>query len=128
MATATVEQRNRDIVVGAIEAVKGGDADTFMAVLDPQVKIHEPPNLPYGGLYEGRESFLQIYEQVIKLADPTQIELISATADAERAVLLMTIPLLSGERFYVTEHWCLTNGLVTDVRVFWFEIPDFEQH
>ena len=128
MATTTVEQRNRDLVVGAIAAVKGGDVDTFMAALDPQVKIHEPPYLPYGGLYEGRDSFLQIYEQVTKLADPTQIELISATADAERAVILVTIPLLSGERIYITEHWCVTNGLVTDLRVFWFEIPDFEQH
>ena len=119
-------QRNRDIVLGALEAAKAGDIDTFVAALDPGAQLHEPAYLPYGGLYEGPEGFLRMFAEAAKVVDLAQIDLISATSDDERTVLLMTIPMLgSGERVHVTEHWCLKDGKVTDVRVFWFDIPEF---
>ena len=34
----------------------------------------------------------------------------------------MTVPLLAtGELMHITEHWRVDGGLVTDVRVFWFD-------
>jgi hypothetical protein len=125
MTTATVQQ-NRDLVLGALGAAKAGDINGFLNAMHAEVRIHEPSYLPYGGLYVGAARFLELFGEAAKVLDLANIELISATADDGRTVLLMTVPLLStGEVMYITEHWSVEDGLVTDVRVFWFGHPEF---
>ena len=124
--TTSLVKHNRELVLGALDAVKSGDIDGFMSVMHPDLSIHEPEHLPYGGIYKGGAGFLRLFAEAAKILDLSKIELVSATADESRTVLLMTVPLLStGETVHITEHWCVKHEWVTDVRVFWFEAPRF---
>ena len=126
--TATVTERNRALVLGALEAAKAGDMESFFKAMHPRIQIHEPAHLPYGGVYQGPDGFAELLVQALEVLDIGKLELISATADEERTILLMTVPLLAtGEVMHITEHWRVEGGVVTDVRVFWFDCPDFEQ-
>jgi hypothetical protein len=123
---ATAAQQNKDLVLGALAAAKAGDIESFFKAIHPRVQIHEPAHLPYGGLHEGPDGFVKLLAQALDVLDLGKLELISATADDERTILLMTVPLLAtGEVMHITEHWRVEHGMVTDVRVFWFDCPDF---
>ena len=117
-------QHNRDVVLGAIDAIKTFDVEGLLGAMHAEVTVHEPEYLPYAGIYHGAEGFHQLFAEAIKLVDVTSLEVLSATVDQERAVLLMTAELISTrERVHITEHWVLQDGKVVDVRVFWFELP-----
>ena len=123
----TAEQ-NKSIVVGALQSALNGDIDALLAVMHPEIRVHEPPYLPYGGVYEGTAGFLRLMGEATKYLDLAHAKLLAATADDMRTVLLMSVPLVGGgEPVHITEHWCLSHGLVTDVRVFWFDLPEVVQ-
>lgn len=120
----TVMETNRDLVVGALEAAQAGDMETFMAALHPEIEVLEPDYLPYGGTYRGHDGFLELLGKATALVDLPTMEILSAISDEERTVLLMKIKLLSnGDERYITEHWRIEDGLVREVRVFWFGLP-----
>ena len=124
-STVTTAKANRDLVVGAIAAAKSGNMEGFTAALHPDIEVHEPDYLPYGGTFRGAEGFLELFGKATEVLDFETMEVVSATADDERAVLLMTCNLLStGEQRHITEHWVIEDGLVRDVRVFWFGLPE----
>jgi ketosteroid isomerase-like protein len=127
MTTADVRaiaQLNKEVVLGAIDAIKTFDVDAFLDALHTEVTIHEPEYLPYAGVYHGADGFHQLFTEAVKLVDVSSLEVVSATVDEERAVLLMTAELISTrERVHITEHWVLVDGKVVDVRVFWFDLP-----
>jgi uncharacterized protein len=124
--TAALVQQNKNLVLGALGAAQSGDIAAFLSALHQDVRLHEPDFLPYGGLYEGPESFLAGIGAAGSVLDVAKAELLNASADETRTVLLMAVPLLStGECMHITEHWSVEDGLVTDVRVFWFEHPEF---
>jgi uncharacterized protein len=122
---STVAQSNRDLVVGAFEAAQAGRMDEFLGALHPDVEVHEPPYLSYGGTYRGRDGFLDLFGKATQILDFGTLKLVSATADEERTVMLMTCDLVSNsEERYITEHWRVEDGLIREVRVFWFSLPD----
>ncbi len=122
----TIAQRNKELVLGALKSAQAGDVDKYLSAMHPDVQIHEPSYLPFAGLYKGHQGFHELKAQTKKIVDVSRMEIVSATADEERVVLLMRIPLRgSEERVLVTEHWRIENGLVVEVLVFWFEVPEF---
>jgi ketosteroid isomerase-like protein len=125
MTTTTPQaERNRALVLGALAAVTKGDTETFLEAMHPELVVHEPDYLPYGGDFHGAEGFLHLLGEVAKLVDIGSLELVSAIADDDRVVLLMTVALRSsGERRHLTEHWLVEAGRVRDVRVFWSDLP-----
>jgi hypothetical protein len=117
-------QDNKQLVVGAIDSAKAGNIEGFLNVMHPEVVVHEPDHLPYGGTYHGRESLLEVVQKAAALVDLETLELTAVTADEERAVLLLKFQLLgTGEEMIGTEHWVIEDGLVRDVRVFWYGLP-----
>lgn len=122
---APTAESNKALVVGAVQAALGGDVESFFAALHPEVEVHEPPYLPYGGVYRGREGFAALFGEATKVLDLPSLTIDSVTADAEKVVLLMTARhIASGEDVIVTEHWRPEDGLIREVRVFWFSLPD----
>ena len=93
--------------------------------MHPELVVHEPGYLHFGGEHHGAEGFLGLFAEITKLVDVPTLELLSATADDERVVLLMTVELITnGERRYLTEHWRIEDGKVREVRVFWSDLPE----
>lgn len=120
----TTAEDNRALVLGALDAVTKGDIDTFLGAMAPDLVVHEPDYLPYGGEFHGATGFLELFGEIAKVVDVGSIELLSAIADDERVVLLMSVALVGGGgRRFLTEHWLVADGRVRDVRVFWSDLP-----
>jgi ketosteroid isomerase-like protein len=112
--------------MAAAQAAQAGDLPKFTGFLHPNVTLREPPYLPFGGTYHGPDEFIGVLAEASAYLDVTGFEVISIVAGEDRVVLLMSFPLRrSGERVEITEHWTVTDGLVTEVQVFWFSVPVF---
>jgi uncharacterized protein len=115
----------RDLVVSALDSLFANDLEGFFAQTKDDVQIIEPAYLPYGGTYVGREGFRDLGRKISKVLDMRSIELVSATGDDERTILLMTATLRnSGEQRYLTEHWVVEDNLIAEIRVFWSGLAD----
>ncbi|QUX26973.1 nuclear transport factor 2 family protein [Nocardiopsis akebiae] len=55
----TVTRTPADVVRGLYDALGRGDVPGVLAKLDPEVIVDEPTQLPYGGVHQGREVFVQ---------------------------------------------------------------------
>lgn len=108
----------------AIEAACRGEPDAFLGLLHPQVEVHEPSYLPFGGHYRGIDSVVPVIVEVSKLIDLDTLSLQSITADEDRVVVLETVSLTgNGQKVKVIEHWQLEDGLAREIDVFWSSLP-----
>ncbi|KAB1148828.1 nuclear transport factor 2 family protein [Streptomyces luteolifulvus] len=57
--TETVTESPADVVRGLYDALSKGDVPGVLAKLSPEVIVDEPIQLPYGGVHQGREVFVQ---------------------------------------------------------------------
>ncbi|GHH27510.1 nuclear transport factor 2 family protein [Streptomyces lanatus] len=55
----TVTESPADVVRGLYDALSKGDVPGVLAKLAPEVIVDEPNQLPYGGVHQGREVFVQ---------------------------------------------------------------------
>ncbi|MEU2375471.1 nuclear transport factor 2 family protein [Streptomyces misionensis] len=55
----TLEESPAQVVRGLYDALGKGDVPGVLAKLAPDVIIDEPAQLPYGGVHQGREVFVQ---------------------------------------------------------------------
>ncbi|MFE7720710.1 nuclear transport factor 2 family protein [Nocardia rhizosphaerihabitans] len=55
----TATQTPADVVRGLYDALSKGDVPGLLAKLDPEVIVDEPNQLPYGGVHQGHEVFVQ---------------------------------------------------------------------
>ncbi len=55
----TVTESPADVVRGLYDALGKGDVPGVLARLDPDVIVDEPIQLPYGGVHQGRDVFVQ---------------------------------------------------------------------
>ncbi|MDX2702016.1 nuclear transport factor 2 family protein [Streptomyces sp. PA03-6a] len=58
-ATETVIESPADVVRGLYAALSRGDVPGLLERLAPEVIVDEPNQLPYGGVHQGREVFVQ---------------------------------------------------------------------
>lgn len=55
----TVTQTPAEVVRRLYDALSKGDVPGVLANLDPEVIVDEPNQLPYGGVHQGREVFVE---------------------------------------------------------------------
>lgn len=108
----------------AIEAAVRGEADAFLGLLHPQIEVHEPPYLPYGGHYRGVDSVLPVIAEAAKVVDFATLNLQSIIADDEQVAVVETANLTgSDQQVKVIEYWQLEDGLIRQIDVFWSNLP-----
>ena len=112
---------NKQIVRGAYEGMATGDAQAFLGVLDPEVEVHEPPFLPYGGTHRGIEGVIAFLKQAAPLMRPGGLVVEDLIADGDTVVATLTLGLRNGADAQITEVWTLRDGKAVDLRVFWFD-------
>lgn len=77
------------IVEQVFEALGRGDLAEATKHFDQRIRIYEPANLPYGGMYVGHAGFYALFKQLAETFDQLAIPP-SAIADAGPAVIAMT--------------------------------------
>jgi uncharacterized protein len=117
---------NVAIVQNIFAALSEGDLAKAAAYFDPKIRIYEPANLPYGGLYIGHEGFYQLFERLSETFDNLTIPP-SAIADAGLSVIAMTtlqgITRQSGIQVSMplNEVFVVRQGKVTEIRPFYWD-------
>ena len=114
-------EQNKQVVKGAYEGLAGGDVKAFLGVLHPEIEIHEPDALPFGGTYRGTEEILGFMGKAAQVLAPGQLEVEHLVAEGDHVVAVIRLGLQSGGDARVTEHWLMRDGKAVEVRVFWFD-------
>ena len=113
---------NKQIVNGAYEAMSSGNVRGFLEVLDERVEVREPDGLPHGGTYVGLDELKQMFGKAAPVLDVANLELHELTAEDDRVVALLHIPLRNGGgNALISEHWRLRAGKAIALQAFWFD-------
>ncbi len=98
--------------------------EDFPDRVDPNLVMHEPNVLPFGGTYKGLREFKQFYSKVREFYDFTTFELLGVYGDEEvvfstaRAIVAQT-----RARIYIAEEFKFAGSLLVGVRVYICDEP-----
>jgi ketosteroid isomerase-like protein len=119
-----IESHTRRIIEELFRCGKNGDIDGVFALLDENVVVHEPPFLPYGGTYRGRDAFLQLFALIQeKYFDDDKFVIDAIALTGSRAVVLGRAPGKQGEEVMLAEEMCVRDGKVVEVRIYMHSAP-----
>jgi ketosteroid isomerase-like protein len=122
LTTNAVTEQSRSIIEGFYAAGSRGDIETMMGYLADDVVIHEPPYLPFGGEYRGKDGLAEIYAAVAQLADVTQFTIHSVMVDGERGVAFGGYPLTDTGQFTLfAEETRLVDGKIAEIRIYYHD-------
>jgi ketosteroid isomerase-like protein len=98
-----------------------GDLDTFFGCLDPDIRLHEPPFLHYGGDYHGIGGFKAAFAAVVEFLDLSTLVMESLTVQDDRAFAVLSVHTLDGTPISLCEQWRLREGRIASGRVWWWD-------
>jgi ketosteroid isomerase-like protein len=114
----------REIITSAYAALAAGDARGFLAFLDDDIVVTEPPGLPYGGVYRGISELKGMFAAAGAVLDMTGLVVGALVVDGDRAVASLRIPIRGTDRVaMISEHWRLREGRAVELTLYWFD-PD----
>jgi ketosteroid isomerase-like protein len=113
---------NKQIVSDAYDALASGNVKGFLGVLAPDIEVREPDALPHGGTYRGMDELMGMFGKAGPLLDSGKLLVDSLTADEDRVIAVMRMPLRSGAgEALISEHWTMRDGKAARIDVFWFD-------
>lgn len=114
-------------IVGAIYArARTGDWASVEELLSPDLVIHEPPSLPFGGEWRGRDALQRLFAKVMGYWDAPNVQIDAIVGDDTHVVALLRFTMTSratGRTFTqnVAEVSVLQGGVVTEMRIHYFD-------
>jgi hypothetical protein len=121
MGDSEQTEETRRVVLAIHQAAAGREVEEERSLVSPDFVIDEPPYLPYGGRFHGREGFLQVASQAAEFVDFSSLALESLTVEDNLAFVVLKVRLWSGEEIVATEQWRVENGLAVYARISWFD-------
>jgi uncharacterized protein len=123
MSLDHAESGSTDVGSAAIAAMRSGDIDALLAVFHPEVEIHEPESMPYGGTWTGHDGFTALLNRIAGLAEMT-ITAHVAHPTVDGVILAMNVSFKSnatGEVFHtrVIEVDRIEDGMLREIDVFY---------
>jgi ketosteroid isomerase-like protein len=70
-----MSQENIAIALRIFDAYSRRDFDAALALMDPEVEAHNPPEVPEAAIHRGREAVRRDWEQTLELFDDFSVEL-----------------------------------------------------
>jgi ketosteroid isomerase-like protein len=118
--TESLTERNRAIVQAMYEAGQRGDVEALASFVTDDIVVDEPPFLPYGNVYKGKQEFLRLFETIAKFLDVSQLRVHYLIADGERVATCLGVPdLTTGKPVSLLEQSTLKDGKVTHLKLFY---------
>jgi ketosteroid isomerase-like protein len=119
----TPAERPAQVVRGLYDALSKGDVPGVLAKLAPEVIVDEPAQLPYGGVHQGREVFVQsILGAMMRYADVviTDAEVFEGPAGVVGTLTGTLTAHTTGEEFPLTmvEIHQVEDGTVRKIDVY----------
>lgn len=120
MATGD-SQTTKQVLERFHAAIMSWDTSELAAVVDENAELHQPPNLPYGGIYRGREQMMELWKNVIlPMAEPGTSFLDNMIFDGEYAAVIAG-GKMKGKDTLVCEDYHVRDGRIVRIRVFWHD-------
>ena len=117
-----VTAATRAVVTAAYEAARASDMDAVVALLHPDVVLHEAASLPNGGTHRGLDNVLQALSYVYDTFDMGQLTVDEIIVDGERAIGLVNLVFRGREGgCAVAESWRVHDGRIVEVRPFYWD-------
>jgi ketosteroid isomerase-like protein len=126
------ESSNRERLEALFKAASAGEGERAFGMLvdmcAPDIVVHEPPFVPWGGDYEGRAEFLQLFALIAQHIDPTKMVVLHMVGDDESVVVLMRGEFRSNRDadpvpVLLSEWYTFRNGQVVEIRPFYWSVP-----
>jgi hypothetical protein len=122
---ATAE-RNRALLVGALEQIEGGNFEAFWDIYDPDVTFYEASCLPYGGAHRGLEATKRAYGQLCATFSEMKSVMEAVLASRDLCILYQTISFRTAgagiaASFPVCEVFRFRNSRVIEWRACYFD-------
>lgn len=96
---------------------------------DPDLVMHEPASLPFGGTYRGLDDFQRFYPAVRSFYDFDTFELLGVYADGEMVFATFRVGIAgSGALMYVAEQFRFDGLKLVEVRVHVCEAAESPSH
>jgi uncharacterized protein len=89
--TSTTES-SRDVVEKMNAVGSAGDVAAMMAMFAPDLVVHKPPFLPWGGTHHGRDGFTALFGRLNEYLDMMQVKAERLLADGPWVVNVLRIP------------------------------------
>jgi ketosteroid isomerase-like protein len=70
-----MSQENVEVALTIFDAYTRRDFDAALALMDPEVEAHNPPEVPEAAIHRGREAVRRDWEQTLELFDDFSVEL-----------------------------------------------------
>lgn len=113
---------SKDIVLKMYAAAGSGDVAGAIACMDDNVTVIEPPYLPYGGTYQGKQEFLRLFGLIGEYGDLSTVKMHYAVAEGDLVfVALQFIDRKTGKPMQLVEQSTVKNGKIVEMKIFYFD-------
>jgi hypothetical protein len=121
-----IAERNRELLIGAIEAYGRGDEQAYWAIFDANVVFHEAPCLPYGGAHVGIEATRKAFAHLHRTFAELRAEFEAILASRDLVIVEQTVSFTGHEQGYigtmpVAEMFRFRDGKVIEWRAHYFD-------
>lgn len=102
-------------------AIKG-DFEDVLACLSDDLVVNEPPFLPYGRVYRGRDGFGELIANVTQVLDVSKMVIDRYVSQGDRVIGIIRMPdLRTGEHIVLAEESLIRDGKVVEIIVYFHE-------
>jgi ketosteroid isomerase-like protein len=123
--TTSVTNDNRALIQNLYNSmIERNDMEEFLSYLSDDLVIHEPPCLPYGGDYLGKEALVNLVPKIGQIIDLSTIEVEYLIADGDHVMAIVgAAGIEDGTHLRVAEESRILDGKVVEMRVYCFDHP-----
>ncbi|WP_410605810.1 nuclear transport factor 2 family protein [Amycolatopsis sp. lyj-90] len=120
------------VYMAAGGASAGASFDEMGATLSPDVRLHQSPDLPWGGEWEGYEGFRGWSIEMSRHFDIVDVQNATFLESGDQVVILCDLRTRSrttGESLTAPMVQVVTvqDGRITEFRPFYWHVPDYAQ-
>jgi ketosteroid isomerase-like protein len=114
-------QATKDVLDRFYAAVISWDEDELAKLVADDAELHQPPTLPYGKIYRGRDELMDLWKNVVmRLVEPGTAFVDNMVIDGEFAVVIAG-GQMNGKDTLACEEYQVRNDQIVRIRMFWYD-------
>ncbi|KAK0886972.1 hypothetical protein LTR02_017663 [Friedmanniomyces endolithicus] len=107
----------------------GASFDEFASTMDPNIVLHQTPDLPWGGEYVGVDRYADWAAHMSSVFDVVHVQDAEFLETADKVVVLCTLHTTDkrGDKMAMPMVQVVTveNGLITNFRPYYWHVPSY---
>lgn len=117
----------KEVVAEYYRTALSGEFDAMKALLDPNIRVVEAKGLPYGGVWEGIDAFMQLMTNIFNIWKDCSVEVKQLIADGEWVVAMTEMSgkgVNSGMPFKMplAEVYRVSDGRILEITPYYFDV------